>query len=716
MGGRRPGSSLSAGGGAQVSHRDPSPRFARPPQPNASPARHGARSPYVTVEPSGLRLADGSLLPLISGAVQYWRLERQTWSAILEAVKEMGFNIIETYIPWGVHEVDHGRYDFGEGDPAKDLNAFLALCQSKGIYVFLRPGPNTIAELTWYGFPKRILVDPEIQALTRDRSVALYDFLPKPGPVPSYASEKLYAEFGAYLDAVFEVVRPHLHPHGCVLGFQADNEFSYFFRLAAYDLDYAPASVALYRRFLQERYGEVGALNKTYGTEFAGFDDVDPPTGFRARDQADLAYYLDWARYKEYYLLYGLQRLAAMLRERGADGLIVYHNYPGLVAAFPTTPYNSPFDFSRAEELLDLCGVDSYHTRETYWPMRVQAQYLAATSRLPFIPELGSGAWPWVRPPLPEDLEFTTLALLMHGVKAFNFYVLVDRDRWVGSPITRDNRRRAGYFEFCSRFNDFIRQTGILEFQKVTPVVLLAARDYERFASASAVFTPPSRQFLKFPRPEAYLSEEPWGFRWPIGLEALHWWREWNQALTAAGCTFDLSDSGLPLERLARYAVAVVSSFDFMDRDTQERLIAYARGGGTLIIGPEVPRLDGMMLPGSPLGECIPPQATSARVGQGQILRVDRVPPAAQLAQTLDSLGCGPLARVSDSSVDLVVHRRGARLLYFLANPTAEERVVSLAAGGAASLGDLWSNDRLAAQTIALAPFSIRVLEPIADD
>ncbi len=684
--------------------------------PPASPSDPAPCSPHVTVEPSGLRLADGSLIPLISGAVHYWRLEPHAWAAILDSVSAMGFRIIETYVPWGIHEAEPGRYDFGTHDPAKDLDAFLTLCQSKGLFVFLRPGPNTIAELTGYGFPQRILADPEIQALTRDGSVALYDFLIKPGPVPSYASEKLYTEFGSYLDAVFEVVRPHLHPHGCVIGFQAENEFGYFFRLAAYDLDYSPASVALYRRFLKERYSEVGALNQAYGTKFAGFDDVDPPTGFRARDHSDLAYYLDWARYKEYYLLYGLRRLAAMLRERGADGLIIYHNYPGLVTAFPTTPYNSPFHLSKVEESLDLCGVDSYHTRETYWQMRVQAQYLAATSRLPFIPEFGSGVWPWVRPPLPEDLEFSTLALLMHGVKAFNFYMLVERDRWVGSPITRDNRRRGGYFEFCSRFNDFIKRTGILGFQKVAPVVLVAARDYERFAAATAIFTPPSRQFLKFPQPEAYLSEESLGFRRPIGLEALRWWREWNQALTSAGCTFDLSDSGLPLERLARYAVAVVPSFDFMDRDTQERLIAYARGRGTLIIGPEVPCLDGTMLPGSLLGECIPPQATRARVGQGQILRVDRVPPAAQLAQTLDSLGCGPLARVSDSSVDLVVHRRGSRLLYFLANPTAEERVVLLAAGGAAILDDLWSKDRLAAQTIALAPFSIRVLEPIADD
>ena len=61
------------------------------------------------VTPQGISL-DGELLPLYSGAVHYWRLDRTLWKDILENVKKMGFHIIENYIPCSVHEISRGEF------------------------------------------------------------------------------------------------------------------------------------------------------------------------------------------------------------------------------------------------------------------------------------------------------------------------------------------------------------------------------------------------------------------------------------------------------------------------------------------------------------------------------------------------------------------------------------------------------------------------------
>ena len=102
---------------------------------------------------------------LYGGAVHYWRLERDTWDDILNKVKAMGFTTVSIYIPWEAHEIEKGKFDFGEINPSNDIDAFLTLIEQKGMNIVVRPGPQINSELTWFGYPDRILADPELQAL-----------------------------------------------------------------------------------------------------------------------------------------------------------------------------------------------------------------------------------------------------------------------------------------------------------------------------------------------------------------------------------------------------------------------------------------------------------------------------------------------------------------------------------------------------------------------
>ena len=57
----------------------------------------------VELTENGL-LINGEEVPVYSGTVHYWRLERDRWDVILDQVRALGFRMVETYIPWSVHE------------------------------------------------------------------------------------------------------------------------------------------------------------------------------------------------------------------------------------------------------------------------------------------------------------------------------------------------------------------------------------------------------------------------------------------------------------------------------------------------------------------------------------------------------------------------------------------------------------------------------------
>lgn len=137
-------------------------------------------------------LIDGEPVSFFSGSFQYWRIEAALWSGILERVKGMAFDIIETYMPWSVHERAGGEFDFGEADARRDVGAFLRACHSAGVKVIARPGPHINAEMTYFGYPERLFADEELMARCADGTMTLLPAPPEdvpaallpPSPVP----------------------------------------------------------------------------------------------------------------------------------------------------------------------------------------------------------------------------------------------------------------------------------------------------------------------------------------------------------------------------------------------------------------------------------------------------------------------------------------------------------------------------------------------------
>ncbi|MCF1600767.1 glycoside hydrolase family 35 protein [Tetragenococcus halophilus] len=91
---------------------------------------------------------------ILSGAIHYFRVHPDDWYHSLYNLKALGFNTVETYIPWNMHEAKKGQFSF-EG--ILDLERFLKMAQEIGLYAIVRPSPYICAEWEMGGLPAWLL-------------------------------------------------------------------------------------------------------------------------------------------------------------------------------------------------------------------------------------------------------------------------------------------------------------------------------------------------------------------------------------------------------------------------------------------------------------------------------------------------------------------------------------------------------------------------------
>jgi beta-galactosidase len=669
------------------------------------PAHSGTQRP-VSIVDRGLAL-HGQRTALYGGAVHYWRLERDAWGPILDSVKAMGFSMVSIYIPWEVHEIEKGRFDFGQVNPSNDIDAFLTLCEEKGLSIVVRPGPQINSELTWFGYPKRILANERLHMKSGRGSKVILTQVPKPIPALNYASEEFFDETALWYDAICAILVKHAYPHGGIVAAQVDNEMAYFFNVNAYAADFSDESIAGYRRFVLGKYGDLATINEVYGTRATAVDQVEPPHRFGGGDRHAVPWYADWAEYRELYLIDSMDRLAAMMRERGLGGIALFHNYPHpLGPGGAASGFTTPFNLMGLEDKLDFVGFDIYARKELYSHVKTVVSYVVGTSRFPYIPEFIAGVWPWyLNPGDLGDEEFVTKAALMHGIKGFSRYMLVERDRWLDSPIRRDGRQRADKVEMFGRVNALLADNSLIRYDRQADVLLLANREYDRLEAATVLVSFPG-DFLETPSGfseyagPVTVSEDPLGFEQPVQVAKGTWFQAFSTALAGSGLGYVLSDTALDRARWAGRKVVVVSSFDYLDARVQDSLVAHAVEGGTVVIGPKVPTLDSSMRPCTTLSDALGEAARAtgtrtAAVGQGRVVVVEDTADVPHvLAQVADAAGLRAWS-ANHPALDVVVHAAAADpsdAVVYVANPTDHpiSAVVDLGQP-AASARELWS-------------------------
>lgn len=163
---------------------------------------------------------NGQPIRIISGAIHYFRVVPEYWRDRLEKLKACGFNTVETYIAWNVHEPEPGAFCFEGG---ADLVKFITTAQELGLYVIVRPSPYICAEWEFGGLPAWLLAEPSMRLRCA------------------------YPPFLAKVDAYYDVLMPLLQPLLCtqggpIIAMQIENEYGSYGNDKAY-LEHLKASI-----------------------------------------------------------------------------------------------------------------------------------------------------------------------------------------------------------------------------------------------------------------------------------------------------------------------------------------------------------------------------------------------------------------------------------------------------------------------------------------
>ena len=366
---------------------------------------------------------DNVSIPLLSGEVHYWRLDPANWQPVLRRSREMGLQVIATYVCWDFHEIEPGRYDFrGETDPRRDLLRFLDLLTAEGFWIILRTGPYIYSEWRNNGVP--------------DDAARLHRL----DPVFQKRAQP-------YMQAVVEATWPYLATHGeRIILWQAENEIDPWLPWYTEQLGLGQKT-GPFHDFLRQRYGDVDRLNVAWGTAYSSIEDARAVSEMFPTQPNLMRRYLDFARFQHWYVTQVAAWAVTAYRDYGVDVPIYLNAYSGV----------SIQPWAELESLADLAGPDIYPSRELalredeHRKMMEAVRYTRAYSSLPYIPEFEAGIWhDWLadvgRLP-PNHYRMICVSALLAGAAGWNWYMLVNRDNWYQCPINEWGRTRPDLFE-----------------------------------------------------------------------------------------------------------------------------------------------------------------------------------------------------------------------------------------------------------------------------
>ncbi len=391
---------------------------------------------------------------LLNGAVHYWRLNPASWGIILDAVRDMGLETIDTYINWQFHELQPGQCDFtGETDERRNLQAFLELTKQMGLWLVVRPGPFIYSESVNMGVPT---------------DVARYHRM------HPYFVERA----SGYIQEVCRVLKPFLATNGGqIILLQSDNETDPFVQCYEEQLGLG-SEPGLFHEFLQGKYGDIQQLNARWGSNYETFEQARPVMDLIEVDPHYRLRNEDFIEFRADYITRCVAHYARLYRDNGIDVPISHNTY---------NIYHVQ-DFASLAKAVDLVGPDAYPANE--FPTRTSAsgeelgmrhlqevfRYYRSISETAYIPEYqcgtGHGLHYYTGVLWPNHFVMQNLAAVQAGIQAWNWYMLVNRDNWMMSPINEWGRKQGEMFDVFAEMVKIHKEEDIPSWKKLTSTAI----------------------------------------------------------------------------------------------------------------------------------------------------------------------------------------------------------------------------------------------------
>lgn len=146
---------------------------------------------------------DEKEIKIYSGAIHYFRVLPEYWEDRLLKLKAAGFNTVETYINWSLHEPKENVFDFSG---RLDFVKFLKTAQKIGLYAIVRPSAYICAEVDFGGMPPWLLKYDDMNLRCSDKKFVKYTT--------------------RYYNKILPLLRPLLYQNGGnIIMMQIENEY-----------------------------------------------------------------------------------------------------------------------------------------------------------------------------------------------------------------------------------------------------------------------------------------------------------------------------------------------------------------------------------------------------------------------------------------------------------------------------------------------------------
>ncbi|MBK9096669.1 MAG: beta-galactosidase [bacterium] len=539
---------------------------------------------------------DGKPYFLISGEIHYFRLDPRLWEKHLRLLKQSGANTTSTYIPWDWHEYEEGKFDFtGETNPARNLIKYIRLCTKVGLDLIVKPGPYILAEYEHEGLPGWLL-----KRISKN-TFALDEFgeIISPNLVSYMTNEFLDYTFRWY-DKVMPIIADYeASNNGPIIMMQVCNEIGVFQWLSG-KIDYNPVVIKLYKKFLQEKYKSIEALNSVYGTNYTSFESIAAPVGRIENKQDYCAYYDFHLFYRHYFALY-LDVLIKKIRSYDIT-IQLSHNIPGWIYG---NAAELPMLISTYEEIMRtrtdvVFGLDhipeyvSYRNAHSDLACNKILEAMQACGPV-WAAEFQAGTREHQVKCDSNDMETFYLASLAHGLKGFNYYMFSQginpkgkgfngKTFYYQTPLD-PKATKSLLYDSIKKVDDFITREKVeLLISKAKSEICVGL--YKPYFYTELT----TSQLLKEKRLDVStlgLSLDPRFVREEIFFNGL------LRALQTLNFNYDINDlENTTVENLLKYKQLWLVTTEFMDGKTQLLLADYVKAGGHLILYPAIPVLD----------------------------------------------------------------------------------------------------------------------------